>query len=146
MFGGSTNLSARGKVSAEFCWLENKKARIISVGAFCFEVERISRTILSSLIDLGLLWGCDPQASEPLSTVACVESRITSSGFILCREIFQSRFSSPALTPSITIFTARFPIASSGCLTVVIDGAAIEDNGTSSKPTTQQFSGTFTPA
>src|SRR5258708_2141260 len=84
--------------------------------------------------------------SNELTTAARVESRITSSGFILCREICQSRFSSPALTPSITIFTARFPIASSGCLTVVRDGAAIEDNGTSSKPTTEQSSGTFTPA
>src|SRR5216683_4331339 len=90
-------------------------------------------------------WGSF-QSSEPVSAAARVESRITSSGFILCFEIFQSRFSSPALTPSITIFTARFPIASSGCRTVVNDGAASEDSGTSSKPTTEQCSGTFTPA
>src|ERR1700730_13567307 len=37
-------------------------------------------------------------------------------------------------------------MASSGCRTVVKDGAASEDSGTSSKPTTEQCSGTFTPA
>src|SRR6266705_6167911 len=88
----------------------------------------------------------NPQSSDPLSAAARVESRITSSGFILCREIFQSRFSSPALTPSITIFTARLPIASSGCLTVVKEGADKEESGTSSNPTIEQFSGTLSPA
>src|SRR2546429_6539924 len=45
---------------------------------------------------------------------AFVESRITSSGVILCREMLQSRFSSPALMPSTTVLAARFPMASRG--------------------------------
>ena len=55
-----------------------------------------------------------PQSFVAAVGTAFVESRITSSGVILCREMPQSRFSSPALIPSTTVFTARFPMASRG--------------------------------
>jgi hypothetical protein len=70
---------------------------------------------------------------------------MTNSGFVLWRTIFASRFSKLAFTPSITTLTAKLPIASKGCRTVVNDGAARDDKGTSSKPMTEHCSGTLTP-
>ena len=48
--------------------------------------------------------------------------------------------------PSMMIFTARPPIASIGCRTVVSDGAERNEGATSSKPVTEHCSGTLTPA
>src|SRR5438552_9333905 len=75
-----------------------------------------------------------------------VDSRTANSGAILRWMAETSRVASTPLMPSTTILTAIVPIASMGWRTVVKGGVYKPEAATSSKPTTEQCSGTRRPA
>src|SRR5579859_4449050 len=58
----------------------------------------LPRSIVAELVQAKEL--TKPQSLELACVMAREESRITSSGFIFCCTVFHSRFSSPALIPS----------------------------------------------